>query len=158
MKPSVQDQLDWIRHEIGNRVELDDFARTYIELFSCVVHGDAVQRSKCLQLYAKYDPEACADWKHQNGKIMSMESAVPPFERSQFLRVWNPYQPQLCNQCACHVPTSFTRRLCVDCSPPGRDLRKMANLEVAEYLWIYGDTVTVPSVTTDPAWKKARRS
>ena len=71
-KPSVQDQLDWLRHELGDTAELDEFARKYIELFRCVVHGEAVQRRKCLELFAQYDQsvrrlEASQSEDHDDG-------------------------------------------------------------------------------------------
>jgi hypothetical protein len=176
-KPRKAEQIEWIKFEIGDDAGLLEFAQKYLELFANVVHGAGSQRAKCLALFAQYHPEDCTDWRHRNGRVETSESAVPPYVRSQFLRVWMPDQPQLCDDCGCKVATSLLHRFCVDCSnydtnrrlwaKHGPKAKGFVTPEVAACIWFTGfkfnrgvcNASTSQSFkTSEPEWKRQRRS
>ncbi len=83
------DKVPWIRQELGDGVELAAFCIKFIELFGNKLHGNVPQKGACLKLYAMYNPDSPgATWKQ--------EGDIPPLDRVDFQRVWDPDAPCLC--------------------------------------------------------------
>ena len=87
------EKLAWLCQELGQDASLEDFARKFLELFEEKVHTPSQQRSLVLKLFGAYVPQGspARKWKK--------ESDVPPADRAQFLRVWNPDAPARCHEC-----------------------------------------------------------
>ena len=84
-------KLEWMRQE-SDALDLQAFARKWMELFSEKVRGTVPQKAACIKLYARYVPEGAEDraWKK--------ECDIPPSQRRLFQKVWGQDQ-DLCDEC-----------------------------------------------------------
>ena len=101
------EKLPWIKQEVGEGVDLPTFAQAFLDLFGGKLRGAVQQKTKVLQLYARYAPESPeAAWKK--------ESDLPPEDLECFQRVWNPDAPSRCWECgkALVGPMPFGRHYC----------------------------------------------
>ena len=55
------EKLAWLRQELGDDADLPNFAASFLTHFSSTVHRDGHQKSKVLELFAQYDPDAKTD-------------------------------------------------------------------------------------------------
>ena len=86
------EKLAWIRQEIGNDADLEEFSEKWRELFSGKFSCESSQRAACLKLYGAYIPP-------QEAQSYKTESSLPPDELQRFQRVFNPGAPERCWEC-----------------------------------------------------------
>ena len=75
---SDDEKIEWIRHELGSGATLPEFAAKFLTLFEDKLRGRAPQKSACLRLYARFNPE---------GRAWKKESDLPPRDLVLFARV-----------------------------------------------------------------------
>jgi hypothetical protein len=90
-KLADSEKLLWIRHEVGEEVDLPSFARAFLTHFGDKLHGAVPQKSKVLQLYMQYNENAGISWL--------CERDMPPQDRELFQKVWTASAPNLCWEC-----------------------------------------------------------
>ena len=98
------EKLAWIRQEIGEKADLEDFARKWMDLFAGKLHGVVPQKAACIKLYAEYRPPTV-------GRPWRCESDLPPDVLAPFERIWNPEAPDRCYECGKPVGAQHVRRL-----------------------------------------------
>ena len=86
------EKLVWIRQEIGNDADLEEFSEKWHELFSGKFSCDTSQRAACLKLYGAYVPP-------EEAREHKVESSLPPDVLQGFQRVFNPGAPERCWEC-----------------------------------------------------------
>ena len=90
---AADEKLVWLKQELGQGADLEDFAKKFLELFAEKIRASAAQKKACLELYSKYA-----------GAAYSKESDIPPEERVLFQRAWNPDAAELCQECGRALP------------------------------------------------------
>ena len=89
-------KLEFMRFELGgDGADLATFAKTWMEVFKGKVKGKVSQKNAVLGLYAEYA---------EIGKEWRIEKNLPPEEKEQFQRVWDPDAPRLCRTCGKALP------------------------------------------------------
>ena len=83
-----QEELAWIRQDLGEGADLLDFTRRWLELFSETMRGAVPQKSACLKLFGEY-----------SGTTLRKESDLPPEQLVPFQRLWDPAAPERCSEC-----------------------------------------------------------
>ena len=87
------EKVVWVRHEIGSEATLPEFATKFLTLFGDKLRGRGPQKSACLKLYARYNPDSQA----------KKECDLPPGDLMLFARVWDPGAPSRCLECSKEV-------------------------------------------------------
>ena len=186
-KVSATDKVAWIRRELGDDAELDDFAIKFLELFDNKINGAKSQKSTCLELFCKYTPAGSARvWTAVN-EDKPNEKDIPPEDLERFLRVWDERsgraKTKCCHECSkkhklqgnyCSVicrdaGLTFSCRRCdtiLDSGiprGPGCDLCKKGpptpgSCAALEFSWKLWMTNSRKDPAHEPAWKKRRLS
>ena len=88
-----EEKLAWIRQELGEGAELEDFAKKWHALFGDKIRGEVPQKAACIKLYGMYAPP-------EEGRAWRNESDLPPETLEPFQRVWNVDAPERCRECS----------------------------------------------------------
>ena len=99
-----EEKLAWIRQELGEGAELEDFAKKWRELFGDKIRGEVPQKAACIKLYGMYAPP-------EEGRAWRNESDLPPETLEPFQRIWDVNAPDVVWGCR-YVLGTFAPRLC----------------------------------------------
>jgi hypothetical protein len=89
---SDEDKVAWLRQELGDRADVQDFARKWLELFGDAT-GAASPKAASLKLFGLY-----------SGSPWRKEADLPPAGLTEFQRIWDPAAPERCSECSKAAP------------------------------------------------------
>jgi hypothetical protein len=87
------EKLAWIRQDLGDSADLQEFCRAWLERFAETLKGTVPQKAACLKLWGEY-----------SGSAWRKECDLPPDELTAFQRVWEPNAPERCSECNKSAP------------------------------------------------------
>jgi hypothetical protein len=87
------EKLAWIRQDLGDSADLQEFCRSWLEHFADELKGTVPQKAACLKLFGSYF-----------GSTWRKEADLPPDELTSFQRVWDQAAPERCSECSKAAP------------------------------------------------------